>query len=134
MSALNDRIAKAKGWVWGETERLLPHHRLGHFPPNTTQWCNSEGNPAMRPDFAGTVEGVAGMMRDLQERETPESVPDYDWALRWNPLFQLWDMWAVGGSSHKRLVVFQSRKEEGFGVAVGRAYLFVFGKEATNGD
>lgn len=130
----NSRIALAKGWTWHEEDFFLAPN-FGSVPELRTHWLapirNGEryAEPETPPDFVGTLEGVSGMMRELQEKETAESVPEYDWALRWSPLFQLWDVWAVGGSTRTRLVQFQSTKEEGFGVAVGDAWMSVHGKK-----
>lgn len=61
---LNTRIAFSKEWTYGE-ELHISSREMGYMP---THWCNPEGTPATRPDFTGTLEGVAGMMSNLNSR------------------------------------------------------------------
>ena len=76
---LNDNIAIAKGWAYEDVE----YHIGGPFIDR--QWINPEGEPAMRPDFTGTIEGVAGMMRELNK---PRSIWDktHRWSFYWDRL------------------------------------------------
>lgn len=64
--AINDRIALAKGWTW--TGHLSPLPEQCNY---YSEWLNPRGRVDFRPDFVGTLEGVAGMMRELNEREQP---------------------------------------------------------------
>jgi hypothetical protein len=59
---LNDRIAKAKGWSYEEVE-----YHIGK-PFVSKWWHNPEGKPAIRSDFIGTLEGLAALIRDLNDR------------------------------------------------------------------
>lgn len=71
MSDLNDRIAKAKGWtrVAASKEKPAQHWPDGFiwmFP----HWLDVNGRPHGHvPDFTGTLEGVAGLMRELQQKQ-----------------------------------------------------------------
>ena len=60
---LNSRIALAKGWSWQDDK---------WFP-----WHNATGGLATLPDYVGTLEGVAGLMRELNEAAKPDW---WDWA------------------------------------------------------
>jgi len=133
---LNDRIALAKGWTWSKKRLSFVKGYDGPLstaPRFNTNWRNPEGKPAKRPDFTGTVQGVDGMMRELNETRA-EDVKYYDWSLRWSALFQIWDFYGDDEITEERRVQLQSTKEEGSGIAVGNAYLSVFEKEAADGS
>jgi len=132
---LNARIALAKGWTWSEEARVVNPKGVA-VPPNPygycyTHWRNPQGYWCARPDFVGTLGGISELLRELNEKETNEVTADYDWAIRWSRLFQIWDVWAEDGysSSDKRLAQFQSTKGQGLGIAIGDAWLSMFEKE-----
>jgi len=62
----NARIALANGWTWHKHDFFLAPD-FGNLPELRTHWLDSEGEPAMVPDFVGTLEGVSGMLRELHE-------------------------------------------------------------------
>jgi len=67
MSDINDRIAKVKGWEWSEKKLVVTNrHGIGCW---FTHWRNPQGEPANAPppDFTGTLEGMAGLMREIME-------------------------------------------------------------------
>lgn len=119
----NDCIAKAMGWTWDdELVKALWFGYLGRPLPKftpLTHWRNPEGKPAVRPDFIGTLGGVAGMLRILG--------PEWSWG---------WD-----GTQY----VCRQDEEDAWpakeffspsdcpGDCVGEAYMSVFGKEAADG-
>lgn len=60
---LNSQIAFKKGWTWNEELHICSADR-GYAP---SHWRDPEGEPAVRPDFVGTLEGMSELMRDLCE-------------------------------------------------------------------
>lgn len=104
---VNSQIALKKGWEWLE-------EKGAHF------WRNPAGNIWPRPDFVGTLKGVSGMLQELQDREKETS---HNWMIRWSTFLKVWDVWKEDDHTRERFAQFLSTKEEGFGVAVGRAYL-----------
>ena len=70
-NGINDRIALARGWTFHEwyEEGGVPGSR--REAPLHTHWRNPSRQIAMRPDFVGTLEGVAGMLKELG--------PEWDW-------------------------------------------------------
>lgn len=70
-SDLNDRIAKAKGWRYMIHDVQMgivvssPHPELSPEHPGLAIWYDSQNRRSDRLDFTGTVEGLAGMMREL---------------------------------------------------------------------
>lgn len=66
---LNSRIALKKRWAWEEgLLKALWFGYLGRPLPKYarfTHWRNPEGKPARRPDYVGTLEGLAGLMREI---------------------------------------------------------------------
>lgn len=87
---INSQIALRKGWTWDEKPWFrtkpgaIPHYdrwlEEDLIEKKMTHWINPERKPAIRPDFVGTLEGVAGLMRELQARRKPMS----QWAWYWN--------------------------------------------------
>lgn len=73
---LNDRIAIAKGWRW---KKLLATVR--GYEALGTHWRNPKGRPALRPDFTGTLEGVAGMLWELGNWEWLPTTKERAWYL-----------------------------------------------------
>lgn len=67
MSDINDRIAKAKGWCLSEwyEDPGVPGTRSE--TPLHTHWYNPSKEMAERPDYVGTVEGLAGLMQEMME-------------------------------------------------------------------
>lgn len=124
---LNSRIALAKGWRWDD------HHPYFLGTGTYPSLVNPEGYGVACPDYVGTVEGVDAMMRELNETRVETAAPYYDWSLRWSAVFQIWDFYGEDEATGERRVQFQSTKEEGSGVAVGKAYMSVFGKEDNDG-
>ncbi|GAI91192.1 unnamed protein product, partial [marine sediment metagenome] len=128
-SKLNDRIAKAKGWT--RSEKRVPFTNLRYDPEiwcvhKYTHWHNPKGKPAPRPDFTGTLEGVAGMLRGLCNRER-EIGSTKRWYITHTP----------NGYTCQRAVgveVWESYTSEQFGLCVGEAWLSVFGEEAADGS
>ena len=64
----NARIALAKGWEWTE-ETTLIWGNFGEMQAMRSHWHDPTGKPAMCPDYVGTLAGVAGLLRELNERE-----------------------------------------------------------------
>ena len=132
----NARIVLAKGWTWHKHDFFLAPD-FGNVPELRTHWLDSQGEPAMLPDFASTLKGVAGMMRELIRHAKAH---DEYWVWGYDD-----DAWPnhdydrcyycakQGLSIHKSqpLPVFLS-PEDRPGHCVGDAYLSVFGKEATD--
>lgn len=52
-NTLNARIAIAKGWTWQDCKWFA--------------WHDSKGRLGEPPDFVGTLAGLAGLMRELNE-------------------------------------------------------------------
>ena len=137
----NDRIALAKEWKWVEFPSLIaPYHSvdgLTSFRSSVpTHWYNPEAEPAMRPDFVGTLEGVSGMLRELNEHAKAHGqhwVWSYDDDAWPNHDYDRCYYCAKQGLSiHKSqpLPVFLSPDDRP-GNCVGDAYLSAFGKEAA---
>ena len=125
MSDINDRIAIAEGWEWRPKAQM-------YVSPNGSLYADAV------PDFTGTLEGVAGMMRELRH-----------WHLSWVTLDATWHMlpvWRERVARHGAGAWVCKRYRDGIGVAddffasaferpgdcVGEARLSVFGKEAGN--
>ena len=126
----HDRIAKAKGWTYGE-ELHISSREMGYMP---THWRNAEGVLAVRPDFTGTLEGMAGLLSNLNSR------PGECW---------VWMVDAKGGTGTQYMQEnpahcfridssaplhgprFDSPRERP-GDCVGAAWMSVFGKEADD--
>ena len=139
--SLNDRIALAKGWRHTEKPlKALWFGYLGRKSPKftpLTYWLNPKGKPAIRPDYVGTLEGVSGLLLELNK---PCSI----WAKtrRW---LWYWDRLAKKFVCQEELYVwgaspaFRIQKGCQFwspdnrpGDCVGNAWLSVFEKEATD--
>ena len=129
---LNDRIALAKGW----TVKIRPG-----IDPYTGQQVIWKGVPVERHDwrnpdgqyqghcplnFTGTLEGMAGMMRELNERAV-KAGNLWDW--QWHPWQRCYRIRlieiATGQLIHRG---FDSRDDHP-GDCVGEAYISVFGKD-----
>ena len=120
MSDLNDRIAIAKGWTWQDDK---------WFP-----WHNATGGLATLPDYVGTLEGVAGMLRELNERAKAND-QYWWWGVNVRRLVDAPRNAFIcvrhGIAEHTLFLVpwFWSPDDRP-GDCVGAAYMFVFGKEA----
>ena len=123
--SLNDRIALAKGWRHTEKPlKALWFGYLGRKSPKfapLTYWRNPEGEPAIRPDFVGTLEGVAGLMRELGS--------EWDWG--WDSM-KRWCCWHGFDYRFADLVFFSPADCPGD--CVGDAWLSVFGKENVDAN
>jgi len=123
MNDRNDRIAIAKGWIL----------RPADYPYRPALWQKPDGSVAVsHPNFTGTQQGVDGMMRELNQTKAEDAKPYYNWSLQWSALFQIRDFYGEDEITGERRVQFQSTKKEGSGIAVGKAYVSVFGKEADD--
>ena len=111
MSGINDRIAKAKGWRWDE------HHSYMCGTGTYATWINPEGYGVDHPNYISTLEGVAGLMRELGP----------DWA--WHHHFDSWTCFEL--SLRPTALRFRSPDDRP-GDCVGEAYVSVFGKEADD--
>jgi len=144
MPASNDRnarIALANGWRRACYRQRTPHpnrceKELGPWcetcPLNVwEEWIDPAGKPTKRPDFVGTLEGVAGMMRELQARRRPMS----QWAWYWNDRKQRFEMryaaWRRSLFRRQVLAVFHSPSDRP-GDCVGDAWLSVFEKKVAD--
>ena len=122
MSDLNDRIAKAKGWRWSEVPSLIAPYQsvdgLTTFRSSVpTHWYNPKAEPAFRPDFANTVEGVTGMLRELGPK----------WVWGWDGIGMVCQRGA-----HPNLREWFTSSVSRPADCVGSAWLSVFGKEAVS--
>jgi len=69
---LNSRIALAKGWTWHEESFFLAPD-FGTLPELRTHWLvpildgERYAEPGIPPDYVGTLEGLAGLMREMAE-------------------------------------------------------------------
>ena len=113
---INSRIALVKGW---------------RLDTRQYQWISPEGERRSRPDYVGTLEGVAGMMRELQARRKPGS----QWAWYWNE----WKQRFVMRHSAWRRSLFRRQVHAVFysdidhpGDCVGEAWLSMFEKEGAD--
>lgn len=124
-SNLNSRIAIAKGWKRGKKRLSFVkgyNGPLSTAPRFNTNWRNPEGKPAIRPDFVDTLEGLAGMMREL----------GHAWVWYFDERILKWCCYrryhdsrvGTGGQ-------FQSDPEHP-GDCVGEAYMGILGKEAAD--
>lgn len=111
---LNDRIAIAKGWA-----RIVTGNQLaGVF----IFWRNPEGKSAHRPNFVGTLEGLAGMLRELYEHDS------------------LWEIGFITINDGLQCCLYRKDGSDRYywapwsrlGDCVGEAYLSVFGKEIAD--
>ncbi|GAG21120.1 unnamed protein product [marine sediment metagenome] len=107
MSDINDCIAKAKGWTL--------YIATGEWAGPSRIWADPDGFPGMHPDFTGTLEGVAGMMREMGQAWGLHFIEDID---KWC----YYDHVGPGG-------LFYSDVDRP-GDCVGEAWLSVLGKEA----
>ena len=121
--SLNDRIALAKGWMHTEKPlKALWFGYLGRKSPKfapLTYWRNPEGEPAISPDYVGTLEGMSEMLWELGEEWTLHPDPPNDWLL-WRDEF-------VYGIAQ----TFYSPREK-LGDCVADAWLYVFEEEAAD--
>lgn len=119
---LNARIALAKGWTYQDID-------LWKQPAAVRLWYDPNGKQRGHPDYVGTLEGVAGLMRELQARRKPMS----QWAWYWNEwkqrfviLHAAWRHRLFGRQVH---AVFYSDIDHP-GDCVGEAYLSIFEEAA----
>ena len=127
--SLNDRIALAKGWRRACYRQRTPHpnrceKEIGPWceicPLNAwAEWIDPTGEPAIRPNFVGTLEGVSGMLWELGEEWTLHPDPPNGWLL-WRDEF-------VYGVAQ----TFDSPREK-LGDCAADAWLYVFEKEAAD--
>jgi len=61
---LNSQIALKKGWTWLEEQVVLPPS-FEAMDNAFRDWKDPTRELAIRPDYVGTLEGVAGLMREL---------------------------------------------------------------------
>jgi len=136
---LNARIALANGWVrvcsrtWlcdsigckkeeGEACQVCDYSR--------EDWTDPEGQKDDPPDYVGTMGGVAGMMRELNEAAKPDW---WDWAYFAGDSELLRKRYYVvrRTPTYEVLAVFKSPSDRP-GDCVGDAWLSVFEKEAAD--
>lgn len=134
--SISDRVALAKGWKlskWYE-DPDVPETRSE--TPLHTHWYNPAMCLADRPDYVGTVAGLAELMQDLQSRRKPMS----QWTWYWNDKKKRFVMRHAAWLPRlpqalwfrKQIhAVFYSPKDQP-GLCVGKAWLSVFGKEAAD--
>ena len=123
----NARIALAKGWTVKSNPALdlrgqpiiwkgMPAYKHAWYTPGGKYHGDTS------PDYVGTLEGVAGMMRELQARRRPMS----QWAWYWNDRKQRFEMryaaWRRSLFRRQVLAVFHSPSDRP-GDCVGDAYL-----------
>ena len=127
---INDRIALAKGWKLSEWYEDAGRPETRSEIPLHTHWYNSAMRLMARPDYVGTVAGLAELMRDLQSRRKPLS----QWAWYWNEQKQrfatrhaAWGRWWRLAYRNQIHAIFYSRKDQP-GLCVGKAWMSVFGK------
>lgn len=126
-TSINNHIALAKGWT-------IDKDWLTEFTPFTCPniyWFNPEGKRVLRPDYVGTLKGMAQLMQELQSRRKPMS----QWAWYWNGRKQRFVMrhaWFRRRLFRRQIhAIFHSREDQS-GRCVGSAWLSVFGKETTD--
>jgi len=136
----NSRIALAKRWRRACYRQRTPHpnrceRELGPWcetcPLNVwEEWIDPAGKPAKCPDFVGTLGGVAGMMRELNEAAKPDW---WDWAYFAGDSELLRKRYYVvrRTPTYEVLAVFKSPSDRP-GDCVGDAWLSVFEKEAAD--
>ena len=150
--SLNDRIALAKGWRRACYRQRTPHpnrceKELGPWcetcPLNSwAEWIDPAGKPTIRPDFVGTLEGLAGLMRELNQKTFPHCYwtwgydPNPDWFPGWNRYVdegcvgqELGRYYVERGTQNTSVINFESPPDRP-GDCVGEAYLSV--KEAAD--
>ncbi|MFH1484683.1 MAG: hypothetical protein ABIH46_01305 [Chloroflexota bacterium] len=70
----NSRIALAKGWTWLDIPEMAEDAEgYAVSPLVLTHWRNPAGKPELLPDWTGTLEGMAELMRELNERAKARS-------------------------------------------------------------
>lgn len=125
MSDLNDRIARAKGYT---------HEGRLNWHPVVRAWFRPDGTYQGKvPDFTGTLEGVAGMLRELNEKAYPNTWA-WTYEARWpgETLSECYAMTLIEPWGHGT-TDFVSPVDRP-GDCVGDAYMSVFGKEETDAD
>ena len=122
-SDLNERIALAKGWTWSQETIAMLGLAIPLWPIPRTHWRDSEGHPAIRPDYVGTLEGITGLLRELYE--ATDKVLEVLLIL-FNDGVQCALDTVSSGERH-----FWAPWER-WGDCVGEAWLSVFGKELAN--
>jgi len=129
---LNARLALCKGWRYmvHDVQKgivVCPvHPELPPEHPGLAYWYDPQNRHCPLHDWVGTLEGVARLAIELQDRENATS---HNWLIRWSTFLQIWDVWKEDENTHERLAEFLSTKEEIFGIAVGDAWLSEFEKE-----
>lgn len=114
--SLNARIAVAKGWTWRE-DTVLIWGNFGEMQALRSHWRNPYDKPAICPDYVDTLEGVAELMKDLDET-------------------QRWFSWGYNIYTHRYVCIeddteVASSPEERPGDCAGKAWMSVFGKESN---
>jgi len=134
---LNDHIAEAKGWTWSEERLSFVKGYDGAFstaPRFNTNWRNPEGKPALRPDFTGTLEGVSGMLRELNARAGYRQY--WVWGVNTKGLIDAprdaYYCARHGTASHNMYLESFWSPPDCPGDCVGEAYMSVLGKEAAD--
>ncbi|MFH1484684.1 MAG: hypothetical protein ABIH46_01310 [Chloroflexota bacterium] len=132
----NSRIALAKGWTWTETEGdawvWSDKHQM-FLDPSSRQdrkqshWFNSYGLRETIPNWTGTLEGMAELMRELNEHAKAHNQywawrPNVDGLVSWPRDGYYCAKHVLGGDYFK---LFWS-DEEHPGDCVSDAYLSVF--------
>jgi len=111
---LNSRIAIAKGW------QRTP-----------IVWIDPDGHIAFRPDYVGTLEGVAELMRDLNER-AGKNHQSWEWGYNGDFTTErtFWYHCQRRDAEYKPLSAFVSRANWPTH-CIAEAWLSVFEKEET---
>ena len=137
MPAPTDRnalIALARGWLWIEWPSIANSKDVA-LPPNPygyqwTHWRDPQGYWRALPDYVGTLEGMAGLMRELNEK----AYPSY-WEWGYCPVNErgLYAHYYIQrrASNGRRVAKFESPADRS-GDCVGDAWLSVFEKEAVD--
>ena len=122
----------AKGWTWDETLYILTKptnpfyvrdvaEALGEY--ETTHWINLDGEPAIRPDYVGTLGGVAWMMRGLNEAGRRCS---------WSYNIHTYKYVCIEDTEFFDDDLIAESPDDRPGDCVGDAWLSMFGKEAAD--
>lgn len=132
---INDRIALARGWTWHTEAMCYAQSNRVWVPDSYTHWTDPTDIIKECPDFVGTLEGVNGMLRELQEDQYRKEKallrpPDVrlHWSWRYVPQEKVYacDLRNQSGYRHRGFESPDDRPSD----CVGEAWMSVFGKDS----
>lgn len=126
---LNSQIALRKGWTWDEQGESVTYQVGIMWADDIAHWQDPEGRWAMGvPDYVGTLEGVAGMLRELNELRDQSGDRRWFW---WSYSPYL-NEYQCGTELFRLFPILARSNKDRPGDCVGDAWLSEHGKEVVD--